>query len=87
MQGLHKDLHAKLGGLSSISEMDEKGELIRVRFNMDDGKANYGGQYRLVESKQEGTRRMIELKEQTEDKEASCTIKEVLSRQGISQAK
>lgn len=51
MQGLHIDLHTKLGGLSSLSEMEERAELIKVRFDMEGGKAEHGVDYRLVEEK------------------------------------
>jgi len=47
LQGLHMDLHKNLGGLSSVSEMDEKAKSVRARFGMG------GGEYRLVEFKQE----------------------------------
>lgn len=53
LQGLHVDLHNHLGGLTSISEMDEKGKSVKVRFNMEHGKVEHGVEYRLVESKQE----------------------------------
>lgn len=52
LHGLDGDLHTKLGGLSSISDMDENARNIKVRF---DGKPNGGNtgcemEYRLVES-------------------------------------
>jgi len=53
LQGLHTDLHAHLGGLSSVSEMDEKAKSIEVRFDMKSGRAEHGVEYRLVESKQD----------------------------------
>lgn len=53
LQGLHMDLHQSLGGLTSISEMDEKGNSVKVRFNMEHEKAEHGAEYRLVESKRE----------------------------------
>lgn len=51
LQGLHLDLHTKLGGLSSISEMEEKAEKLKVRFDMEGGKAGHGVDYRLIEEK------------------------------------
>lgn len=52
LQGLHIDLHNSLGGLTSISAMDEKAKIVKVRFDMEGGKAEHGLEYRLVESKQ-----------------------------------
>lgn len=53
LQGLHNDLHTQLGGLTSISEMEEKGQSVEARFDMEGGKAERGIEYRLVESKQQ----------------------------------
>lgn len=79
MQGLHKDLHTKLGGLRSISKMDEKGESVNVRFNMEDGRANYGVQYRLIEAKEESAGRLVKIKEHTkEEKRGSVQGKGVV---------
>lgn len=53
LQGLHLDLHSQLGGLTTTSEMDDKATAIKVRFDMEGGKAAHGAEYRLVESKLE----------------------------------
>lgn len=52
LQGLHGDLHAELGGLSSITEMEDKARDVKIRLNMEGGKAEHGVEYRLVEDKQ-----------------------------------
>lgn len=55
LQGLNGELHTKLGGLSSISEMEEKTKEVEMKFNLDlrFGKTGHNVEYRLVESKQE----------------------------------
>lgn len=53
LQGLHGELHQRLGGLSSTSEMEEKTKGIKVRFDMKSGTAENGVEYRLIESRQE----------------------------------
>lgn len=53
LQGLHITLHTQLGGLSSISEMEEKVKELEVRFDMICGVAEKRVEYKLVESKQE----------------------------------
>jgi len=55
LQRLHIDLHTRLGGLSSISEMEEKAENLKVRFDMKSGVAEQGVEYRLIESKQDSS--------------------------------
>lgn len=53
LQGLHPDLYSHLGGLSSISEMEEKAEDIQIQFDMKVWGAEKDVEYQLVESKQD----------------------------------
>lgn len=51
LQGLHSGLHTSLGGFSSVSEMEEKVKDVRVKLDMEGGKAEKGMVYRLLEAK------------------------------------
>lgn len=53
LRGLHKDLHNELGSLSSITEMEEKAESIKVKFSMKGREAEDKAEYQLVEEKSE----------------------------------
>lgn len=51
LQALHENLHIRLGGLSSITEMEETAKNVEIRLNMEVGK-EHNGEYKFVESKQ-----------------------------------
>lgn len=50
MQGLHKDVHDALGGLESLSAMEERVQDVMVKLDLEAGVRNRGG-WRLVRSK------------------------------------
>lgn len=51
LQGLDADLCSQLGGLGSVSEMEERAEEVKVRFDVSGEKAGQGFEYRLVQWK------------------------------------